>query len=113
MKYRSYERIQNSQIPAVINFLKDSESDASRMAKKENCDNWRALSSRLNFLHLLLSILSTLTNIDDSMKGEAEKLNVQITQSQSLLKIIHQTTHLGNKKVTHSDNVELPLVRES
>jgi len=43
------------------------------------------------------------------MKGEAEKLNVQITQSQSLLKIIHQTTHLGNKKVTHSDNVELPL----
>ena len=107
------KKIINSQIPAVINFLKDSETDAIRMGKKENCDNWRALSSRLNFLYLLLSILSTLTNIDDSMKGEAEKLNVQITQSQNLLKIIHQTTHLGHKKVTHSDNVELPLVRAS
>ena len=80
------------------------------MAKKDSCEVWRALSARLNFLHLTLATLSTLSNVDDGMKGEVEKLAGQITQSQGLLKIIHETTHLGNKKVTHSDNVELPLV---
>ena len=109
-------------ISSLLNFLKDSEADASRMARKakdgkidESSDEkngWAAVSARLKFLRLFLSVLSTLSNIDvnDSTKGELEKLNSSFQQIQSLTKVIDDSYKLGNKTVLHSDNVTLPLV---